>query len=205
MGHGIALEFAVHGFNVNVVDRDEPALALARERVDRGLALLAEARSVRRDYLDDFDEVRHRLHYGTDPAAASANADLIIEAVYEDLALKQKLLAQAATTAPQHAIFASNTSSFMPSQLAPSTGRPERFANAHYFNPPYLLPLVEIVPAPGALPEVTETLRTLYEQISSSRKSFPASSPTACRPRSPVRPPRWWKTASPRRRMWTRW
>jgi 3-hydroxybutyryl-CoA dehydrogenase len=162
MGHGIALEFAAHGFNVSLVDRDEAALESARVRIDKGLWLLQDAGAVSEA---DFDAIKSRLVPFTSAAEASENADLVIEAVNEDLDLKRRLLSEAAASAPVHTIFTSNTSSFMPSQLANATGRPDRFAITHYFNPPYLLPLVEIVPAPGATREIAETLRTLYEQI----------------------------------------
>ncbi len=159
MGHGIGLEFAAHGLSVTIVDRDEAALDAARRRVDLGLDLLTEANLLPAEH---HDLVRGRLTYSTDLSSASANADLVIEAVFENLDLKRELLTEAGSTAPAHAIFASNTSSFMPSQLADATGRPQRFAVTHYFNPPYLLPLVEIVTATDADPAVSETLRSLY-------------------------------------------
>ena len=162
MGHGIALEFAANGLNVNLVDRDEPALAEAKRRIEKGLELLAEAGLISQE---DFDDILSRLIPFTSAAEASRDADLVIEAVNEDLDLKRRLLAEAATTAPPHTIFTSNTSSFMPSMLADATGRPYRFAITHYFNPPYLLPLVEIVPVARADQDVPETLYTLYESI----------------------------------------
>ncbi|MDA1296767.1 MAG: 3-hydroxyacyl-CoA dehydrogenase family protein [Chloroflexi bacterium] len=162
MGHGIALEFAAHGLNVRLVDQTDGALDAARLRIDLGLDLLTEAGLLA---ADAHDAARSRIAYSTNLAAASANADLILEAVFEDLDLKRMLLSEAASAAPKHAIFSSNTSSFMPSQLADATGRPDRFAIAHYFNPPYLLPLVEIVPAQEAGSHVIETLRALYLRL----------------------------------------
>lgn len=162
MGHGIGLEFAARGMTVQLVDRDAAALDAAKERIDLGLELLTEAGTLS---ADQHDEVRARISYSTDVASASTDADLVLEAVFENLELKRASLAEAAASAPQHAIFASNTSSFMPSQLADATGRPGRFAVTHYFNPPHLLPLVEIVPAPNADPEVSELLYTLYSEM----------------------------------------
>lgn len=162
MGHGIGLEFAAHGLGVRLVDRDQAASDAAKKRIDLGLDLLTEAGMLK---ADQHDEVRERISFSTDVTAASADADLVLEAVFENLKLKRSLLALAASSAPQHTIFASNTSSFMPSQLADATGRPHRFAVAHYFNPPHLMPLVEIVPAPGADPDVSDSLRTLYTDM----------------------------------------
>ena len=174
MGHGIALEFAANGLDVRLVDHSEPALDAARRRVDFGLNLLTEAGLLA---ADEHDAVRARLNYSTDLAAASAAADLVLEAVFENLELKRTVLAEAAAAAPDHAIFASNTSSFMPSQLADATGHPERFAVAHYFNPPFLLPLVEIVPAEDVGSAVIDALRSLYKRIAKRpvviRKALP--------------------------------
>jgi 3-hydroxybutyryl-CoA dehydrogenase len=159
MGHGIALEFAAHRLNVHLVDRDKTAIDAARRRVDLGLDLLTEAGLLA---ATEHDTLRSRFTYSTDITAASVDADLVLEAVFENLDVKRAVLAEAAAAAPERAIFASNTSSFMPSQLADATGRPERFTIAHYFNPPYLLPLVEIVPAENTGSSVIEPLRSLY-------------------------------------------
>lgn len=162
MGHGIGLEFAANGLSVQLVDRDQAALDEAKKRIELGIDLLTEAGMLKSS---EHDAVRSRISYSTDVATASSGADLVIEAVFENLELKRDLLAQAASSARPNAIFASNTSSFMPSQLADATGRQNRFAIAHYFNPPHLLPLVEIVPASGADPDVSESLHTLYTMM----------------------------------------
>ena len=162
MGHGIALEFAARGLEAALVDKDEISLEQARKRVSLGLDLLVESGITSPS---ERSSVPGRITYTSDLEEACANADLIIEAVFEDLELKRSLLRRAASAAPAHAVFASNTSSFMPSQLADATDRLDRFAIAHYFNPPYLLPLVEIVPAPEVEHDVIEILRTLYVDI----------------------------------------
>jgi 3-hydroxybutyryl-CoA dehydrogenase len=74
-----------------------------------------------------------------------AGADVAVEAVFEDLAVKQQLFEALDQLCPEHTILASNTSSFMPSKLASETHRPEKVLVTHYFNPPFLVPLVEIV------------------------------------------------------------
>lgn len=82
----------------------------------------------------------------------------MIEAVFENLALKQTLFRDLDALAPAHAILASNTSSFMPSLLAAVTDRPDRVLVAHYFNPPHLLPLVELVRSPATSDATVATL-----------------------------------------------
>lgn len=83
----------------------------------------------------------------TDVAAAVAGADLVLESVPEDEALKLAVLAAADAAAPADAIVATNTSSLSLDRLSEAVGRPERFLGLHWFNPAHLVPLVEVVPA----------------------------------------------------------
>ena len=102
---------------------------------------------------------------GTDARAAVADADLVIEAVSEDLDLKRALFRELDAWAPPRAILASNSSSFMPSLLAAATDRPDRVLVAHYFNPPHLLPLVELVRGEQTSDATIETMQALYRGI----------------------------------------
>jgi 3-hydroxybutyryl-CoA dehydrogenase len=86
-----------------------------------------------------------RLQTTTDLKTAGSGTDLILESVVEVLEVKEKLFSELDAICPDHTIFASNTSSLLPTTLAAATRRPDRFLNIHYFNPPYLMPLVEIV------------------------------------------------------------
>ncbi len=90
---------------------------------------------------------------------------MVIEAVFEDLPLKQRIFADLDRLTPPRAILASNSSSFMPSALAASTGRPDRVLVAHYFNPPHLLPLVEVVRGPQTSNETVATMAALLRHI----------------------------------------
>ena len=139
MGHGIALEFAAHGYDVQLHDRDAAQLAAAGTRIDEGLARLVESGRVSAAAAAVAPE---HITLQPDLRLAVADADLVIEAVSEDLAVKQPLFRDLDAWAPPHAILASNTSTFMPSLLAAATNRPDRVLVAHYFNPPHLLPLV---------------------------------------------------------------
>jgi 3-hydroxybutyryl-CoA dehydrogenase len=162
MGHGIALELAAHGYDVMLQDRDQAALARARESMAEGLARLAE---IGRITLDIAETAPSRIAMGTDARAAVADADLVIEAVSEDLDLKRSLFRDLDAWAPPRAILASNSSSFMPSLLAAATRRPDRVLVAHYFNPPHLLPLVELVRGEQTSDATMATMRSLYEGI----------------------------------------
>jgi len=162
MGHGIALEFAAHGFDVALQDRDQSALERARGSITEGLARLAE---IGRITPHAAAEAPSRIAMGTDARVAVTDADLVIEAVSEDLDLKRALFRDLDDWAPPRAILASNSSSFMPSLLAAATDRPDRVLVAHYFNPPHLLPLVELVRGEQTSDETIETMRALYQGI----------------------------------------
>lgn len=165
MGHGIALELAAHGYDVRLFDRDPEQLARAEQRIAASLQLMLDAAILSPDQVAAANRNLSRVD---DLAAAAADADLVIEAIAEDLAAKQALFRQLDGVAPAAAIFASNTSSYLPSALASVTQRPGQVLVTHYFNPAHLLPLVEIVPGPETSPRTIETMRRLYDGIGKS-------------------------------------
>jgi 3-hydroxyacyl-CoA dehydrogenase len=162
MGHGIALEFAAFGYDVALHDRDPGQLERARHGIAEGLDRLV---AVGRIPAEAADRAPGRLTLGTDLAAAVAGRDLVVEAVAEDLAVKHALFRELDALAPPHAILASNTSTFMPSRLAAATSRPDKVLVAHYFNPPHLLPLVELVRSEQTSEATIAALRDLYLAI----------------------------------------
>ena len=165
MGHGIALELAAHGYAVRLHDRDQAQLERANGSIADGLARLVD---IGRITAEDADAAPTRIIMETDLRAAVADVDLVIEAVSEDLELKRAVFHDLDAWAPPHAILASNTSTFMPSLLAAATTRPERVLVAHYFNPPYLLPLVELVRGERTSDATVATMRDLYHGIGKS-------------------------------------
>ncbi|MCC7024230.1 MAG: 3-hydroxyacyl-CoA dehydrogenase family protein [Thermomicrobiales bacterium] len=162
MGHGIALEFAAHGHKVTLHDQSEAQLERARAGIAEGLGRLVEAGRISSETAR---EAPSRIAMTADLRAAVAAADLVIEAVTEDLEVKRAIFRDLDAFAPPHAILASNSSTFMPSLMAAATNRPERVIVAHYFNPPHLLPLVELVRGEQTSDETVETLRALYTSI----------------------------------------
>lgn len=162
MGHGIALEFAAYGYDVALHDRDPAQLARAETGIAEGLARLV---AIGRITPEDAAAAPERIVLGADLATAVADADLVIEAVSEDLAVKQAVFGELDAAAPPHVLLASNTSTFMPSLLAAATNRPERVLVAHYFNPPHLLPLVELVRGEQTADETIAAMRDLYLAI----------------------------------------
>ncbi|MXY43147.1 MAG: 3-hydroxyacyl-CoA dehydrogenase family protein, partial [Dehalococcoidia bacterium] len=137
MGHSIAQEFAVAGCQVALNDVSEDRLGHARERIRQNLEMLGRSQEV--------DEVESRMTFTGDLRTAVEGADLVVEAVTEDLEVKQALFAELESLCREDTILASNTSTFMPSQLAEVTKNPGRVLVTHYFNPPHVVPLVEVV------------------------------------------------------------
>lgn len=162
MGHGIAQEFAVAGYEVRLHDTNDEHLERAMSRIRANLALMSEAGMVDRARAE---AAPARLHPTTIVAEAGSDADVVIEAVFENLELKQQLFAELDEVCPAHALLASNSSSYMPGKLAAMTTRPAQVLVAHYFNPPHLVPLVELVRHPGTSDATVETMFALYTRI----------------------------------------
>ena len=162
MGHGIALDFAAHGYAVRLHDRTDEQLRAAVRNVEGSLELLVHAGLLS---YPEAANARANVEFTIDLRHAAGEADVVIEAVYEDLPLKQQVFRDLDAVCPQHAILASNSSSFMPSLLAAATERPDRVLVAHYFNPPFLVPLVEIVPGQGTSDETVTSMHALLTGI----------------------------------------
>jgi 3-hydroxyacyl-CoA dehydrogenase len=162
MGHGIALQFAMGGYEVRLNDVSEARLDAAVANIETTLGTLKGLGLVD-------DEAASRVPGLVRKAAslrdAAEGVDFVIEAVPEDLPLKQRVFADLDRHSPERTILASNTSSFMSSQLAPSTRRPDRVVVANWWNPPYLLPLVEVVRGPETSDETIETVTGLLERL----------------------------------------
>jgi 3-hydroxybutyryl-CoA dehydrogenase len=162
MGHAIALEFAVRGFPVQLYDSQPERVADAHERVRRTAQALV-GRGVISDA--ELDAGIGRLTPTGDLAAACAEADYVAEAVPEDLSIKRAVFAELDALCPAHTILASNTSSFLPSLLADATQRADRVIVAHYFNPPHLIPVVEVVRGPQTSAETADATADLLRRI----------------------------------------
>ena len=110
MGHGIALELAAHGFTVQLHDRDQTQLDRARDGIAHGLARLVE---IERITSGEAAAAPARIIMGRDLRTAVTDADLVIEAVSEDLEVKRSLFRDLDAWAPRHAILGSNTSTLV--------------------------------------------------------------------------------------------
>ncbi|WP_114571451.1 3-hydroxyacyl-CoA dehydrogenase [Exiguobacterium flavidum] len=141
MGRGIAYVSAMKGFATTLVDVADAQLADAKKALEQ----IAED-GIRRGKLtrEEAEAGFSRLILSTD-LAASAQADLIIEAVPERADIKRAVFATLEANAPEHSYFATNTSTMSPTEIASYAKRPERTIAMHFFNPVHLMPLIEII------------------------------------------------------------
>lgn len=142
MGAGIAQVAASAGLDVVIVDVSQSALDRAEQRIAKSLGRLVKAGKLDASAAA---ETTARIEGQTDLEGAVATADHVIETVPEDLALKHDVLGRIDGAAAQAVIIASNTSQFSISKLAAATGRADRVIGTHWFNPPPLMRLIEVI------------------------------------------------------------
>ena len=152
MGLGVAECFAAAGIGVRLTDATPGLTRKAKER------LVERARGHAEAGLLSAEAAERAREVGTadDASAAARDADLVFEAVPEDLDLKHEILTACSDAAPREAVIVSNTSSFPMDELAKSVEHPGRFLGTHWFNPPEWTPGVEVIPAAATDPEVVE-------------------------------------------------
>ncbi len=158
MGSGIAQVFLQHDFDVTLIDQDENQLDTARDRIADGLDTLVE-----KDKLAVDNDLLDSLTTDTDIAVV-AGADVILEAVPENLDIKQRVFAAAAGHNTD-AIYASNTSSTPIAKIAEAVPDPARCIGMHFFNPAPVMDIVEVVTTEDTSQETIDTIETIVEQI----------------------------------------
>ncbi len=154
MGNGIAHVFAQSGFEVDLIDVDSKFLEKAIATIDKNLGRL-----VKKEKIDEAtkDATLGRIKTATDIAAVSG-ADVVVEAVIEDEALKADIFAKLDKLAPAGAILASNTSSIPITRLAANTQRPDKVIGMHFMNPVPVMKLVEVVRGLATSDETTDAI-----------------------------------------------
>ena len=161
MGNGIAQVVAGAGLEVTIVDVDDAALERARTRIDRSLERFVKSERLS---AEDADGVRARISTSTDLDAAAAEADHAIETVIEDLDVKRDVLTRLDAACRDDVIFASNTSQFPISALAAATSRADRVIGSHWFNPPPMMDLIEVIRGVATSDETLATTLELAER-----------------------------------------
>jgi enoyl-CoA hydratase / 3-hydroxyacyl-CoA dehydrogenase len=143
MGHGIAQISAMNGYQVVLRDIEQRFLDSAMDKIKWSLDKLVEKNKIKRE---ESDKIYGRIKPIVDLKDALIDTDLLIEAVPEDLDLKKKVYSEVDQFAEEKTVYASNTSTLPISEISQLTSRPERFIGLHFFNPPQLMKLVEVIP-----------------------------------------------------------
>ncbi len=162
MGRGIAHVAAVAGYETRLYDTAEGALQNAQGAIRRNLAKGVELKKVDPAVAE---AALGRLSLCTNLSEAVEDTGLVIEAVPEDMALKIQSFHAVAIHAPEGALFASNTSALSITEMAAASGRPERFAGMHFFNPVHQMKLIELVRGLQTSQETLDTLRQVGERM----------------------------------------
>ena len=161
MGHSMAHVFAQAGIEVNLVDLDEAVLEHAMDLMKGNLETLAEFKKISGS---DIPDILARIHPSTDLASGADAVDFAVETVAELPDVKREVFSQLDQFCPGNTVIASNTSSLDIFSIAQIT-RPERLVAAHWFAPPHIIPLVEVVPGPATLSEVVTFTSNLMERL----------------------------------------
>lgn len=153
MGHGIAQVSATAGYNVVLRDIEQQFLDKAMEKIRWSLDKLVTKEKISKQ---ESDAIFARITTKVDLAEAVKSAELVIEAVPEIMDLKKKVYAELDKVAGKDIIFASNTSTLPITEIANTTTRPDKFVGIHFFNPPQLMKLVEVIPGQKTKQDVVD-------------------------------------------------
>lgn len=162
MGHGIAQVAAMAGFETALTDANPSAIAAGRDRIQANLAGAVQRGKIAADAAD---AALHRIEAAGDLGDAVRDADLVIEAVLEDLDVKRALFARIEAVVRHDTILATNTSSLSVSRIAEGTKRPSRVIGMHFFNPVHIMKLVELVTHPAVDSGVVDAVRELAKAM----------------------------------------
>lgn len=162
MGHGIAQVAATVGYNIVLRDIEQSFLDNAMKKIQWSLGKMVEKQKVSQS---DADSIYGRITPVVDLKEALKGTDLLVEAVPEDMELKKKVYAEVDMYAEDKTLYASNTSTLPIGEMASLTSRPSRFIGLHFFNPPQLMPLVEVIPGHLTSSEIVNLSLDLIRNI----------------------------------------
>ncbi len=174
MGHGIAQVSATAGYNVVLRDIEQGFLDKAMGKIKWSLDKLVTKEKIT---ASEGDAIFSRIRPVVDLNEAVRDAEMVIEVVPEIMDLKKKVYAELDEVAGPQVIFASNTSTLPITEIANTTSRPEKFIGIHFFNPPQLMKLVEVIPGEKTAQEITdltlEYVKSVNKQAVLCRKDVP--------------------------------
>jgi len=162
MGHGIAQTYAMGGYRVSINDVSDTLLNNALGRIRANLETFAENDFISRD---EVDNTLSRIIATTDLEKAVCDADFVTEAVVEDIEVKRKLFNQLDALCPSRTIIASNSSSLLISDFASGTKRQDRVVLTHWFNPPHIVPTVEVIKGHKTSGETVDLVYALLKKV----------------------------------------
>ncbi|WP_435335643.1 3-hydroxyacyl-CoA dehydrogenase NAD-binding domain-containing protein [Haloarchaeobius sp. TZWWS8] len=166
MGHGIAEVAALAGYDVNLRDINDELVEDGYDKIEWSLNKLAEKEAITQEAADAAID---RVTPLVDLEVAVQNTDFVIEAIVERMDIKKDVWGQVDEHAPDHAVFATNTSSLSISEIATATDRQDKFCGMHFFNPPVRMELVEVIS--GA--ETSEETLAITEDLAESMDKTP--------------------------------
>ena len=162
MGHGIAQVSATAGYNIVLRDIKQEFLDKAMEKIRWSLDKLVTKEKISKE---EGDAIYSRITPVVDLNDAVKDAELVIEVVPEIMDLKKQVYAELDKVAKPEVIFASNTSTLPITEIANTTSRPDKFIGIHFFNPPQLMKLVEIIPGEKTSQDVTEITQEFVKSV----------------------------------------
>ena len=162
MGHGIAEVAALAGYEVTLRDINEDLVSEGYDQIEWSLGKLAEKDRISEEARDAAAE---RITPLVDLETAVQDADVVVEAIVEDMDIKQEVYEELDEYAPERTIFASNTSSLSITGLSEVTDRPGQFCGMHFFNPPVRMELVEVISGEHTSEETVDTAVALAESL----------------------------------------
>jgi 3-hydroxybutyryl-CoA dehydrogenase len=162
MGHGIAQIFAVKGYGVTLMDLNLDLLSEALKKIRANLILMAEKGIGRQE---DINPVLSRITTTKDMVRAIQGSQFVVEAVSENSALKQKVFKELDSQCPPETILATNTSVISITEIASQSKHRERIVGTHFWNPPYLIPLVEVIRGEETSDETMEHTFALLQAV----------------------------------------
>jgi 3-hydroxybutyryl-CoA dehydrogenase len=162
MGYGTALMFAMAGYNVRMFGRSQASIKRGFASIEAALQTYNRHHLVREA---EIPGILDRIEGVTTLQEAASDADFVIESVAELLDVKRNIFAELEKLCSPDTIFATNTSGLSPTDIASVLENKERFVVAHFWNPPHLVPLVEVVPGRHTAPETVDVTWKLMEKI----------------------------------------
>ena len=163
MGHGIAQVSAMAGYNVILRDIEKQLLDKAMEKIKWSLDKLVSKQKISEQ---ESQKIFSKITPKVELVGALKDCDLLIEAVPEIMDLKKKVYAEVDSLADEKTIYASNTSTLPITEIANTTKRPEKCIGIHFFNPPQLMKLVEVIPGQKTSKELVEITMSFVRSVS---------------------------------------